>query len=300
MARDLRGAGVLITGASAGIGKAAALAFAGEGARVLLAARRRERLEQVAASIRALGGEAVVAQTDVADRRQVLSAVADAVSAFGRLDILVNNAAIGYFGRLEDTPVEEIEALWAVNMMGTIYATQAVIPLMRKQGSGHIINVASVAGKRGNPGNSVYCATKFALVGMSEALRVELHGSGIEVSVICPVSTRTELFEMSAARSGRDHPMVGPIQTAERVARAIVRCARRPRPEVIVFPPARILVLINALSPRLADRILLRFRQKLLPCQDGGYAGEAESRCSCALARRSREFLKVRRARAAS
>ncbi len=263
MGRQLKGAAVLITGASAGIGKAAALAFGRERARLLLAARRRDRLEEVAAQVRALGGNAVVAQIDVADRRQVQSAVDSAVSAFGRLDILINNAGIGYFGLLEDTPIEAVEALWAVNVMGTIYATQAVIPLMRKQGGGHIINIASVAGKRGNPGNSIYCATKFAMVGMSEALRVELHGSGIEVSVICPITTGTEFFEASSVRSKRYHPPTGPMQSAEKVARAIIRCARRPRPEVILFPPARILILINALSPRLADRILLRFRRTL-------------------------------------
>ena len=267
MARELRRAVVLITGASAGIGRAAALVFAKEGARLLLAARRRDRLEEVAATVRALGGEAIVAETDVADRRQVYAAVNSAVSAFGQLDILINNAGIGYLGMLEDMPIEEIETLWAVNMMGTIYATQAAIPLMRKRGGGHIINVASVAGKRGGPGNSAYCATKFAMVGMSEGLRVELRGSGIEVSVICPVSTATEFFEVSAARSKRDHLPVGPIQTAEKVARAIIRCAKKPRPEVIVFPPAKILVLINALSPRLADLILLGLRRKLFSGQ---------------------------------
>lgn len=263
MARELKGAVVLITGASAGIGRAAALAFAKEGARLLLAARRRDRLEEVAATARALGGEALVAETDVADRRQVHAAVDSAVSAFGRLDILVNNAGIGYFGLLEETPLEAIDALWAVNVMGTIYATQATIPIMRRQGGGQIINIASVAGKRGTPGSSIYCATKFAMVGMSEALRVELHGSGIQVSVICPITTGTEFFEASSARSKRYHPPTGPMQSAEKVARAIIRCARRPRPEVIVFPPARILVLINALSPRLADLILLGFRRKL-------------------------------------
>jgi short-subunit dehydrogenase len=262
MARDLRGASVLITGASAGIGRAAAAAFAKEGARLVLAARRRDRLEEVAATARALGGEALVVETDVSDRRQVESAVGAAMSAFGRLDILINNAGIGYFGLLEQTPVEEIETLWAVNMMGTIYATQAVIPRMRKQGGGHIINVASVAGKRGNPGNSVYCATKFAMVGLSEALRAELLGSGIDVSVICPIGTLTEFREASAARSKRDHPIIGPMQTAEQVARAIVRCAKQPRPEVIVYPPARLLVLMNALSPRLTDRIVLGLHRR--------------------------------------
>jgi len=264
MGRALRGAAVLITGASAGIGRATALAFAKEGARLLLAARRRERLEEVAALVRTLGGEAQVAQTDVANRGQVESAIHHALSAFGRLDILINNAGIGYFGRLEETPIEEIEALWAVNMMGTIYATREAIPQMRRQGGGHIINIASVAGKRGVAGYSIYCATKFAMVGMSEALRMELDGSGIEVSVICPIGTTTEFFEASAIRSKRDHQLMGPSQTAEKVAKAIVRCARRPRPEVHVFAPARMLVLINALSPRLAERIILAFRREKL------------------------------------
>jgi short-subunit dehydrogenase len=262
MARELKGAVVLITGASAGIGRAAALAFAGEGSRLVLAARRRDRLEAAAAASRALGAEAQVVQTDVADRRQVEIAVGVAIESFGRLDILINNAGIGFFGLLEDTPLADVEALWAVNMMGTIYATKAAMPFMRQQGRGHIINVASVAGKRGTPGNSAYCATKFAMVGMSEALRVELRGSGIDVSVICPIGTATEFFEVSSARSKRPHLLMGPVQTAEHVARAIVRCARRPRPEVILFPPARLLVLINAISPRLADLIMLPYQRR--------------------------------------
>jgi short-subunit dehydrogenase len=264
MARSLDGAVVLITGASAGIGRATALGFARERARLVLAARRRDRLEEVAALARALGSEAIVAETDVADRTQVESAIARAVSGFGRLDILINNAGIGYYGLLEETPVEEVETLWAVNVMGTIHAAQAAIPLMRAQGAGHIINVASVAGKRGTAGSSVYCATKFAMVGLSEALRLELWGSGIQVSVICPVGTATDFRHTSAARSGRDHPIVGPIQAPERVASAIVRCAKRPCPELMVYPPARLLVMMNAVSPRLADRILLRFSERSL------------------------------------
>ncbi len=269
MARQLKGAVVLITGASSGIGRAAALAFAKEGAKLVLAARRRDQLEEVAAAVRSLGGQAVVVQADVADRQQVQAAVNTAVSSFGRLDILVNNAGIGYLGMLEDTPTEAIETLWSVNMMGTIHATQAAIPLMRAQGGGHIINVASVSAKRGHPGNSIYCATKFAMVGLSEALRVELHGSGIEVSLVCPIGTATEFFDASSARSKRAHSPMGPIHTAEKVARAIVRCARRPRPEVILSPLARIFLVINTFSPRLADRILLSVRSKLLGEQGG-------------------------------
>ena len=124
---------------------------------------------------------------------------------------------------------------------------------MRRHGSGHIINVASIVGKRGIPLYGAYCASKFALVGLSESLRLELEGSGIAVSLICPVGTATEFFDAAKNPLGRKLAPKPPVQTSATVAKAIIRCAKSPRPEVIVFPPARLMVVLNALSPRLGD-----------------------------------------------
>lgn len=264
MARDLRDQVVLITGASSGIGRAAAVAFAREGARVVLAARRRDKLEEAVREVEAAGRKARAVVADVAVEADVRAAV-EAAANLGGLHILVNNAGIGYFGTVEETPPEMFRRLLEVNLMGMMYGIWHALPIMRRQGRGHIINVASVAGKRGSAGNGAYCATKFAMVGLSESLRVEVAGSGIEVSVVCPVVTDTEFFEAAGRYSPRPgRKRTGPIQTAEHVARAIVRCAKRPRPEVMPFPPARILVAINAIAPRLADRIMLFYRDKML------------------------------------
>ena len=264
MGRDLGGKVAVITGASAGIGKATAEALAHAGSRVVLGARRRDRLERVAEGIRATGGEALALVTDVAEAGQVESLVGRAVASYGRLDVMMANAGIGYFARVEETPLEVVERLWQVNVLGTLYAIRAALPVMRRQGQGHVIVVSSVSGKRGSPGSGLYAATKFAQVGLCEALRVELTGSGIAASVVCPVGTSTEFFEAAAALGGLRVGPIGPVQTAERVAAAIVRCARRPRPEVLVYPPARLLVILNALAPRLVDALLLRFRRRLL------------------------------------
>jgi len=230
MGRQLKGTAVLITGASAGIGKAAALAFAKEGSRLLLAARRRDRLEEVAAAVRALGGEAVVAETDVADRRQVQSAVDMAVAAFGRLDILVNNAGIGYFGLLEDTPIEAVEALWAVNVMGTIYATQAVIPLMRKQGGGHIINIASVVGLTGNPGQANYVSAKAGMIGFTKSLAMEVGSRGITVNSVAPGFIDTDMTRQ-LPEDRKQHLLgqipLGRLGTPAEVAAVVVFLASR-------------------------------------------------------------------------
>ena len=192
MGRDLSGRVVIVTGASSGIGRETALSFAREKARVVLAARRKERLQSLEREIQALGTEAVSVPTDVAHREQVEAMVRQAVERFGRVDILVNNAGSGLFALVEETTPEDMEAILRVNFLGTFYGIRAVLPLMRRQGSGHIMNVSSIIGKRGAPVFGAYCASKFAMVGLSESLRVELRGSGIGVSVICPVGTATE------------------------------------------------------------------------------------------------------------
>ncbi|MBI3002146.1 MAG: SDR family NAD(P)-dependent oxidoreductase, partial [candidate division NC10 bacterium] len=200
MGRDLGGMVAVITGASAGIGRATAAGLARAGVRLVLGARRRDRLEEGAQAIRAGGGEALAVVGDVAEESQVDALVGRAVAAYGRLDLMVANAGIGYFARVEETPLEVAEDLWRVNVLGTLHAIRAALPVMRRQGAGHLIVVSSVAGKRGAPGSGLYAATKFAQVGLCEALRVELAGTGIAVSVICPVGTATEFFEAAASR----------------------------------------------------------------------------------------------------
>ena len=258
MAQSLAGKVAVVTGASAGIGRATALALAREGARVLVTARRRDRLEALAGEIRAAGGEAVAVPGDIARREDVRIVIGSAIEGLGRLDILVNNAGLGHYAPVGETPPETFQYLWDVNVMGMVYGIQEALPFMRQQGRGHIINVSSVAGKRGGAGNSAYNATKFAQIGISEALRLELRGSGIHVTIVCPVVTATEFFEVAQRRSGGRRPrFAGPVQTAEHVARCILRCVHRPRPEVFPFKTARIYTVLGAISPRLADRIYL-------------------------------------------
>lgn len=263
--RELRGQVAIVTGASSGIGRATAERFAAEGMRVVLGARRVERLAAVADGIRRMGGMARAVETDVTRPEQLGRLVEETVTAFGRVDVLVNNAGLGYFGPVESTPVDEVRYLVDVNVMGTLHGIQAVVPIMRRQRSGHIINVASIVGKRATPGNGAYSATKFAQVALSESLRLELRSAGIQVSVICPVSTLTEFFEVAGARSPMKFTAAGPTFSPEQVAAAIVRCVRRPRPEVMIYRPARFLVVLNALAPRLVDRILGTVWKKMHP-----------------------------------
>ena len=263
MPRDLKNQVAVITGASSGIGRAAAVALARQGARVVLGARRSDRLKEAVEAIRAAGGEARAVQTDVSRPAEVQHLVEEAVAAFGRLDILVNNAGLGYFGPLESMTIEEARHLFDVNVMGTLCGIQAAVPIMRRQRSGHIINVSSVVGKRATPGLGMYSATKFAQVALSESLRLELADAGIHVSVVYPVSTTTEFFSVAASRSPLKIDPAGPTYSAEQVAEVLVRCARRPRPEVMVYPPVRLMVILNAVAPRLMDRILSVYWRKV-------------------------------------
>ncbi|RMG52500.1 MAG: SDR family oxidoreductase [Acidobacteria bacterium] len=253
MAEDLRGKVAIITGASSGIGKETALALAGEGVRVVLAARREPRLREVAEMIDARGGQALIVPTDMSVPHEVERLIRMVVERFQRIDLLINNAGYGLFASIEETTTDDLRRIMEVNFIGAFVAIKAVLPVMRQQGRGHIINVASVAGKRALPYSGAYSATKFALVALSESLRVELAGSGIDVSLVCPAATATEFFQVAENRTGRRVRPVGPVQSAGEVARAIVGLARRPRPEVITFKPARALVVLNAVSPRMID-----------------------------------------------
>lgn len=257
---ELAGKVALVTGASSGIGEATARELARQWARVALIARRADRLEAVADGIRREGGQVMVCPGDVTDPAAVTESVARVLGEWKRVDLLVNNAGRGMVAPFEAVTAQELRDLLEVNLVAVLTATQAVLPVMLGQASGHIINVSSVAGRRGAPRRSAYNATKFALVGLSEALRLELRGTGIHVSVVYPIFTETE-FDQAALRKA-EPTRHGPVQSAAQVARAIVRCARRPRPEVYPYPPARILSVLSVLAPGFVDWLLARFLRR--------------------------------------
>src|SRR6267143_749236 len=226
----LKGAVVAISGASSGIGEATALAFARRGSRLALGARRLDRLNLIAQRCRELGSPDVsTRRLDVARPTDARAFVTAAIRDHDRIDVLINNAGLGWMGRFHEMPEEKVEELLATNLAGVIACTQAALPPMLERRRGVIINVASVVGFRAAPYSAVYSATKHAVVGLSHALRGELSGTGVKVCVVYPSSTRTEFFEHSEAP-------IGPVYSAEWVARLIVRTARFPRRDAIVIP----------------------------------------------------------------
>ncbi|MEW6544253.1 MAG: SDR family NAD(P)-dependent oxidoreductase [Nitrospirota bacterium] len=259
MARAVNGLVVLITGASSGIGRETALLLGAEEAKLGLVARREGRLREVADAIRGAGGSAEIFAGDVGSPETLDSAVRGCVERFGRLDVLVNNAGAGLFATVEQTTIEDLEAMLAVNLRGTFHGIKAALPVMRGQGAGHIINVASTAGRRGSPYVGAYCAAKFAVVGLTESLRTELLGTGIDVSLVLPGATRTDFFDAACRRTERHRGLVGPVEDVRTVAARIVGVIRRPRAEVIAQPVRRRAVLgVNLVAASFVDRLLAR------------------------------------------
>jgi NADP-dependent 3-hydroxy acid dehydrogenase YdfG len=194
---DLSGQVVAVTGASSGIGEATALACARAGAAVALAARRLDRIQELAQRILDDGGRAIAVQTDVGEESQAQAFVQRAHSELGRLDVLVNNAGVMLLGPIENAPTEEWRQMIHANVYGVLYCTHAALPLMREQGSGHIVNVSSVAGRFARAGSGVYNLTKFGVGAFSESLRQEIAPAGLRVTLIEPGAVATELVEQN-------------------------------------------------------------------------------------------------------
>lgn len=267
---SLSGRVAAITGASAGIGAACAERFARAGLSVSLAARRPDRLEDVAGRISAAGGRALAVSADVTSEADMRAFVTRTLATFGRLDVLVANAGIGFHGSLEDTTPAVMQRLLDVNVMGTVHAVRAALPHFEAQRSGHLLVVSSIVGRRGIPATAGYCATKFAQVGFAEALRAELRGTGIHVSLVYPVGTITEFHAAMRENFGFGVEGIGPRQTADTVAEAMLRCVRRPRPEVYPHALSRGLAILAVLAPGLCDRVVRRYgRRRATPVEAG-------------------------------
>jgi short-subunit dehydrogenase len=255
---------VIITGASSGIGAATALRLAREKMRLTLAARRLERLEQMAAQVQALGGEALVVQVDVRQPGDIQRMVQATLERWGRIDVLLNNAGVGSGPPLADMTPEEIERRIHTNLIAVIECAQAVLPVMLRQKAGHIINVASISGLIATPGSTIYCASKFGVIGFSDALYRELLGTGVRVSAFCPGYTPTEITpELKAHAEGRpDARYVPGLMPVSYVAEQIARLIRRPRLRMVVPPSWNVLVALALMFPWLVDLLAPAFKLK--------------------------------------
>ena len=269
--RTIIGSRILITGASQGIGKAIAEAAAARGAKVLVCARKLELLEEVAGPIRAKGGVIEAIQADITnpdDRRRLVEA---AEKAFDGLDILINNAGIGATGHFADVAAERLRQIMEINFFGLTETTRVFLPMLKKGNKPAIVNISSIAGKRGIPARSEYSASKFAVQGFSEALRAELAKDGVDVLIVCPGLTQTNfsanMIEQKALVK-LDH-MRG--MSAEDVAAQTLNAIEKGRNETCLTLQGKLMVLVSRFFPWIADIVV---KKKVR----GLFKGEIEAR----------------------
>jgi len=253
---------VVITGASEGIGRALALALAPQGPKLVLSARSRERLESLADECRSLGAEAIAVATDVTDEGQCQELIRRTVEAFGRIDTLVANAGATMWTRLDELEQPGVlEQVMAVNYFGAAYCTRAALPFLKKTG-GRIVAVASVAGLTGVPERTGYSASKHAMIGFFDSLRIELAGTGVTVTVIAPDFVVSQIHRRAIGGDGRplgETPMQeSKIMTADQCARLIVDAMEKRRRLLITSLRGRAGRWIKLAAPGLIDRIASR------------------------------------------
>lgn len=248
---------VVITGASSGIGRVTARMAAAEGARVVLAARSGEQLEQLATEIRAAGGQATAVVADVSDPQQVQAIAETALREHGRIDTWVNNAGATVYGRMLEIPLEDMRRVMDVVYWSQVHGARTAVPLLARQG-GALVNVGSIASERAMPLQGPYSAAKQAIKGFTDTLRMEIEEQGLPVSVslVKPASIDTPFFEHAKSHMGVEPRPVPPVYAPELVARTILRCAQVPVRDIIVGGSGKVIHLSDVVSPRLTDRFL--------------------------------------------
>jgi len=253
---NFRDRAVLITGASSGIGEDIAQALGRFGAQIGLIARRKTKLQELADRIAAQGGRALPLACDVSRRSEVSEAVHRAANAFGKVDIVINSAGVLIPAHTEDARIEDLDAMMRTNFYGTVHMIQAVLPLMREAGAGQIVNIASLAGRRGFSPIGGYSATKFAVVGFTEALRMELVGSGITVSLVMPGLIDTPMAEGAVSSDDNLSSLPKLAMPVNWVTWAIIAVLMFGLSEIGVPPGASTMQKLSAFFPGTTDLML--------------------------------------------
>lgn len=249
---------VVVTGASSGIGRSTACALAEKGASVVVAARRADALDTLAAACVALGGDALAVPTDVADETAVEELVQRSLERFGRIDAWVNNAGVYLLGKFEQTPAEDFRRVYEVNLFGVVNGCRAVLPHFRMRGRGTIVNVASVDSYLGTRYASAYASSKWAVRGFSDSLRQDLRGTGISVCVVSPAAIDTPLFQHAANYTGRELRAPSPTYEPRSVADAIVEAVESGKRERIVGAAGKLFTQQRKVAPALVDGMFAR------------------------------------------
>lgn len=255
MPKKIKDQVIVITGASSGIGRIAARKFGEQGARVVASARNEDALESLVQEIEQADGQAVAVRADVSKQQDVQHLADIAVERFGRIDTWVNNAGVSIYATFDKLTDQEIRRIMDVNFMGTVYGIQAAHRVMREHGGGTIVNIASVTGKRAIPLQSIYSASKYAIVGLGEALRAELANENVEINIctICPLSINTPFFEHARSKEGLAPKPKPPVYEPDVVADAILDCAVHPRREILIGSAGKAFAALSTLVPGLMD-----------------------------------------------
>jgi 3-oxoacyl-[acyl-carrier protein] reductase len=234
MTKQLEGQTVVVTGASSGIGKATANMLAKQGAYLALVGRQEEELSKVSAQCVGHGVKVLPLLADITEKEQVEKIIRESILAFGKIDILVNNAGYGKYGSFTKMPIEEWDRMWLVNVRGTVLVTQAVVPFMISAKGGHIINISSIHGIDTSANASAYCATKFAVTGLTRALSKELYNHGIKVSMVCPGGVLTPFLGIKPEEKNQD--FMEPEEVGKVVIDVINASGKALIQEVVVVP----------------------------------------------------------------
>ncbi|KAF6248179.1 alcohol dehydrogenase [Nitrosopumilus sp. b3] len=253
---------VLITGASSGIGKESAIEFAKMGANIILVARRKDKLEQIANELKKFHVLTLICQCDVSKKDQVKEMTQSVFEKFDSIDILVNNAGFAIYGSVSDLSIQDIESQMETNYFGMVYCIKEFLPSMLKKKSGHIVNVASVAASFGLPGIASYCASKFAMLGFSEGLKHELKDTGVGITVVSPIMVRTNFFDHS---SFEKMPKYSPTSlNPKTVAKSIIKAANSSRLEIVVPSVVRGAIWMKSSFPFFINPIIGKSFKKQL------------------------------------